>query len=406
MNKVSLIGILLLIFFLTNLIGQIDSEWRGPNRDGIYPNEKLLQKWPAEGPKILWSFEELGDGFSSAAVTKDRVYITGMSKSTGYLFAFDLTGRLIWKIAYGKEWAESHEGVRTTPTIVGDKIYLMNAYAEVYCFDTNGKKIWSVDLMKNFAARNIRWGFTESLLVDGDRIFCTPGSEDVMFMALNRFTGEIIWKTKGNGETSAYCSPCIVKHGGRRIILTMTAGSVVGIDADSGEFLWEAEHETKYDINPNTPLYKEGFVCTSSGYGTTGTQMFKLSADGRKISRVWINEAPDVHFGGLVLTGGCLYGSGHDKKGWHCLDWKTGKLQFTSKEIGRKGNLIFADGLIYCFREKGDLAIVKPDPKKFDIVSSFKLETGSGPHWAHTVIKDGRWYVRHGNALMVYDISR
>jgi len=406
MNKVSLISSLLIIFFVTNLIGQVDSEWRGPDRDGIYSGEKLLKKWPAEGPKVLWSFENLGEGYSSAAVTKDRVYATGMTDAKGYLYAFDLKGKLLWKNEYGREWAESYPGARTTPTVVGDRIYLMSAFAEVICLDTNGKNIWSVDLIAKYDARNLRWGFTESLLVDGDRVFCTPGAANAMFMALNRHTGELIWKTKGNGEKSAYCSPRIVKHGSKRIILTMTAESVVGIDAASGEFLWEAEHETKYDINPNTPLYKDGYVCTTSGYGTTGTQMFKLSADGKKINRVWINEAPDVHFGGLVLIDGYLYGSGHREKGWHCLDWKTGKVQYTSNEIGRKGNIIYADGMIYCYSEKGHVAVVKPGPKKFDVVSSFKLEKGSGEDWAHSVIKDGRLYVRHGNVLMVYAISR
>ncbi len=396
---------ILLILFVSSLTAQADSEWRGPQRDGFYPNEKLLKKWPAEGPKLLWSFEGLGGGYSSAAVTKDRIYITGMVDTTGYLYALDLQGNLLWKSAYGPEWTISHEGVRTTPIVSGDLIYFMSAFAEIFCFDTKGKKVWSLDLMDKFEARNIKWGFTESLLVEGDRVFCTPGSEDVMFMALNKFSGEVIWKIKGNGEMSAYCSPRIVKHGIRRIILTMTEGSVVGIDADSGEFLWQAEHKTKNGCNPNTPLYKDGYVCTSSGYGTTGTQMFKLSADGRKISKVWINEAPDVHFGGLLLVNGYIYGSGHKKKGWHCLDWTSGKLQFTSKEIGGKGNLIYADGMIYCYSEKGDAAIVKPNPQKFDVVSSFKIEKGSGPHWAHLVIKDGRLYVRHGDTLMAYDIS-
>ena len=406
MRKVSILSSMLVVFFITNLIGQIDSQWRGPERDGIYPGEKLLKKWPADGPKVLWSFESLGDGYSSAAVTKDRVYATGMLDDTGYLFAFDFKGKLLWKSAYGREWTENYEGARTTPTIAGSKIYLMSAFGEVFCFDTKGKKLWSVDLMAEYGARNIRWGFTESLLVDGDRVFCTPGASNVMFMALNRHTGKVIWKTKGSGQKSAYCSPCIVKHGSRRIIITMTAEAVAGIDADKGGFLWEAEHKTKYDINPNTPLYKDGYICTSSGYGTTGTQMFKLSADGTKISRVWINEAPDVHHGGLVLADGYLFGSGHDEKGWHCLDWKTGKLQFTSREIGRKGNLIFADGMIYCYSEKGHAALVKPNSKKFEIVSQFKFKKGTGQHWAHSVIKEGRLYMRRGNALVVYDISR
>ena len=180
---------------------------------------------------------------------------------------------------------------------------------------------------------------------------------------------------------------------------------MVGIDADAGTFLWGKPHITNYDVNANTPLYKDGFIYTVSGYGTGG-QMFKLSKDGSSIKQVWEQKTLDSQMGSAVLVNGYIYGSGHNKRAWHCLNWKTGAVQFSNKAIGNKGNIIFSDGMMYCYSEKGDVGLVRPNPKKFDLVSSFKMTKGSGEHWAHPVIKKGRLYIRHGNVLMVFNIAR
>ncbi len=405
MKKIFLV-ILLTFFGLGYSVsfGQIDVQWRGPNRDGIYPNESLLKTWPKEGPKLLWSVEGLGEGYSSPAVTADRVYLTGMTGGKGFLFAFDRNGKPVWKVSYGSEWNGSRPGARTTPTVVGDKIYLMSAKGQAVCFSTDGKKIWSVDLMAQFGARNLQWGITESLLVDGDRVFCTPGGPSVTIVALDRHSGKTIWKIKADGKTSGYCSPCLVQHGKRRLLLTMTGESVVGVDADTGEYLWRNSHVTDYVVNANTPLYHNGFIYTVSGYGTGG-QMFELSEDGTSVKRVWSQKKLDSQMGAVVLVDGYIYGSGHNGRGWHCLDWKTGKVQYTARKIGNKGAIIFSDGMMYCYSENGDVGLVKPNSQKFEVVSSFRIKKGSGEHWAHPVIKDGRLYIRHGDALMVYHIG-
>jgi len=405
MKKIFVMIWLFLSFNFSFAFGQIDSQWRGPNRDGVYPDESLLRKWPSAGPKLLWSVDGLGEGYSSAAVTSNRVYLTGMTRGKGYLFAFDMNGKLVWKTSYGPEWDGSRPGARTTPTVVGSRIYLMSAEGRAVCFDTDGKIVWSVDLMQDFDARNLEWGMTESLLVDGDRVFCTPGGRNVMIATFDRHSGKTIWKVKGNGEKSGYCSPHLIRHGKRRLLLTMTEKSVVGLDADTGEYLWRYPHVTDYDVNANTPLYLDGYFYTVSGYGT-GSQMFRLSEDGKKINLVWSEETLDSQMGAAVLVNGYIYGSGHHNRGWHCLDWKTGKVQFTERKIGNKGNIIFSDGMLYCYSERGDVALVKPNPKEFEVVSSFRIKKGSGPHWAHPVIKNGCLYIRHGDVLMVYGIAR
>ena len=405
MKKIVIILGVLFGLLGTSAWGQSDSQWRGPDRDGFYPGESLLNNWPDEGPILSWLFEGLGAGYSSPAVTSDRVYVTGMIRGEGFLLAFDSEGQLKWKTSYGPEWDGSSPGARTTPTVIGNRIYVMSAEGRAVCLDTGGKVIWSVNLMQKFGARNLQWGMTESPLVDGDRVFFTPGGRDVTMVALDRQTGKTVWKIKGDGETSGYCSPRLVDHGKRRLLLTMTANSVIGVDADTGEILWKHAHVTDYVVNANTPLYHEGYVFTVSGYGT-GSQMFRLSDDGKSIQRIWSQDTIDSQMGAVVLVDGYIYGSGHQNRGWHCLDWKTGEVRYTARKIGNKGAIISADGKMICYSERGDVALVRPNPEEFEIVSSFQVRKGSGEHWAHPVVKDGRLYIRHGDALLVYDISR
>jgi len=405
MKKIIILSLMVLIVSYSALFAQIDSQWRGPNRDGVYPNETLLKQWPTEGPKLLFSIKGLEEGYSSAAVTTNRIYLTGESGGTGYLFAFDKSGKSLWKSSYGPEWDGSHPGSRTTPTVVGDKIYILSAEGKALCFDTKGKKIWAIDMMKQFGARNLEWGVTESPLVDGERVFFTPGGRNVLVVALDRNSGKTIWKIKGNGETSGYCSPVLVKYENRRLILTMSGNALVAIDADTGEQLWSKSHITDYVMNANTPIYHEGNVFAFSGYGTGG-QMFKLSVDGKSAEKVWSSSTIDNQMGGAILLDGYIYASGHKNKKWHCLNWATGKVQFSAREFGGRGNTTFADGMLYLYSERGDVALVKPNPQKFEAISSFRMRDGSGPHWAHLVIKSGRLYVRHGDVLNVYDISK
>jgi len=404
MHKSGTFIVSLFVLCVLILPGSIEAQWRGAQRDGIYPGENLIDLWPESGPERLWSAEGIGAGFSSVAVTADRVFVTGLIEKTGYLFAFDLNGTQIWKSSYGPEWSTSYPGARSTPVVVGNRIYLMSALGNVLCFNSDGKKIWSVDIAKQFQYQELKWGFTESVLVDGDRVFCTPGGPTVAVAALDRHTGEILWASKANGEASSYCSPLLVTHNNRRLVVTMTARSVIGIDANTGEFLWRHDHVTKYNINPNTPLYHDGRLFILSGYGT-GSQKLKLNQDGSAVEQVWSQPILDSQFGSAILVDGFLYGSGQRNKGWHCVDWDTGEVKYTDKTLGNKGNIIYADGMAYCYNENGNVGLVKLAPEAFEVVSSFTIDWGTAQHWAHPVIRDGRFYVRHGNVLTVYDIS-
>ena len=388
----------------STFVAQQDSQWRGKDRDGKYHNEKLLKSWPKNGPELLTTITGLGKGYSSPAVTNDRIYITGLEDDIGYLYAFDLTGRPLWKKSYGEEWDARYEGSRVTPTVLENKLYFSNSLGQIFCFDDNGNKVWQFDMEEEFDAPNLRFGMTESLLLDGDRLFCTPGGDDVTIGVLNRHTGKVMKKIKGNGQSSAYCSPTIINHNGRRIFVTMLEQSLIGVDLKSLNMIFEYEFSTRRGINPNTPLYHNGYLYIVSGYGKGG-ELLKLSEDGTALKLIWADSQLDSQMGSVVLIDGHLYGSGHDNRNWYCVEFLTGKVKYSSRELGRKGNIIFSDGMLYIYSEKGDVALVKPNSEKFEIISSFKLDYGSGEHWAHPVIRDGKLYVRHGDILNIYNIA-
>jgi len=398
-----LISFIAISILCSGVFAQEATIWRGPSGDGHYPESGLLKQWPAGGPEILWSFEELGQGHSSAIVDQGFVYTTGMIGETGYLFKFDLKGTLIYKKEYGQEFYESWYGTRGTPTIAGDKIYLLSGQGKLCCFDKeSGNIIWSKVLSKDFGGSVIQWGMNETPVVDGKLIYITPGGKKNNLVALDRHTGDLIWSSPGKGELTAYCTPLLFVHNGRKMLATHSESYLMGFDATTGKMLWSQYHPNEYAVHPNTPLYHEGKLFYLSGYGSGGG-MLELSPDGNSAKRIWTHKNMDSRMGGAVLVDGYIYGSG-DSRLWVCYDWDTGKELYTSREIGH-GVVIYADGLLYCYSQRGELALVTPDPSGFKVISQTKVTKGSEQHWAHPVIYDGVLYVRHGRALVAYKVK-
>lgn len=399
--------IISLLLFTNILFSQEAAQWRGKDRDGIYNETGLLRSWPADGPKLLWHYDKIGDGHASAAiVSHDRVFTAGATNGKGSIFAFSLDGKLIWHTPYGDEWTESWPGTRSTPMVNDGKIYFMSGFGKIVCLSAEkGNQLWSVDIMKDFGGRNIVWGVTENLLIDGDKLFCTVGGTKNNVIAMNKNTGKLIWSNPGNSEVSAYCSPLLITLTARKIVVTMTEKSILGLDAQTGKKLWSYEQINQYAVHANTPLYSNGYLYCVSGYGCGGV-MLKLSADGTSVEKAWKNTALDSRMGGMVLLSGKIYGMGDQSKGLHCLDWKTGKELAYDKMNGKFGSIIAAEGLLYTYDESGEVALIEPTLTGFKKLGGFKIPFGSAQHWAHPVIENGRLYIRHGNSLMIYDIRK
>lgn len=400
-----IVAILVLLIILPDSSAQISQNWRGPERMGIYHETGLLQEWPDGGPEMIWASGELGAGFSSPVFYGDKIYITGLEGITGFLYVLSADGRMENKYPYGPDWNGSRPGSRSTPAVSGERVYIVSALGKLVCMDPeNGEIEWSHDLFNDFDGDNISWGLTENLIVDQDIIYCSPGGSRYNIVALDRYNGNVIWASKAAGGLSAYCSPLLVDHYGKKMLITMMASQIVGLDAVSGDLLWSYYYENSNNNHPNSPVYYEGSIFAVSGDGAGGVKL-KINQAGNEVTREWLNTDMDTQMGGVVLVDGYIYGSGHRNRFWFCIDWDTGETVYRSRDID-KGTLIYADGRLYCYTERGELALLEPTVKGFVTRGQTRVTLGSDEHWAHPVINKGILYVRRGNALLAYGISQ
>jgi len=252
----------------------------------------------------------------------------------------------------------------------------------------------------------IRWAIAESPLIDGDKLICTPGGPDASLAALNKMTGKTVWTSKGFSDTSAYCSPNIIEHRGRRIIVTMTARYVVGLDAGTGAVLWTHEHPTDYDIHASTPVYADGMLYYSAG-SKAGGGMLRLSDDGSRITSEWKDLNLDNFHGGFVLRHGHIYGTTHrTTKEMICLELATGNIVWRTEDV-TEGAMVYADGMLYVYEgpKAGVVSLIKATPDGFERTGKFTIKEGTARHWAHPTIAGGRLYIRRGELLFSYAIG-
>jgi len=402
-NRLPLLAITL-VFLMAGLAAAEDwPQWRGLHRDGKSPETGLLKRWPDAGPKLLWKADGLGEGYSQPTVAGGVVYVTGSVKGTGHTFAIADGGKLKWKTPYGKAWKKQYNGPRTAPTIDDGRVYILSAYGQLVCMKAeDGGKLWERNVLKEFGGKNHMRGFTESVIIDGDHLICTPGGKDAAMVALDRSSGKTIWKTAGLKEKAAQCSPLLFEHGGRRLLTTCMATRVIGVDAETGKLLWTVPFRNRWGQSPNTPVYADGIVYVTAGDKSGGIGI-ELSADGTSARKKWSDGTLDCQHANVILLDGHIYGAPQKGGRWICLELKTGKVKSTSRAVP-KGCATYADGMLYCYGENGAMNLVKPDPKGLEVVSSFKIKHGRKQHWAHPSISDGRLYVRHGDAMMCYDI--
>jgi len=382
-------------------------QFHGPNRDNLSTETGLLKRWPPDGPKLLWTANGLGHGYSSVSVAGGMIYTAGNIGGKTVIAAMDMDGRTLWQVPNGRAWEGEYPGTRGTPTIDGDRLYYESPHGDVGCFDAKtGEKIWGVNVLEKFHSRNIRWALAESLLIDGDNLICCPAGPEVSVVALNKHDGKTVWKAPSTGDLAGYASPILVERQGLRIIITLTSRAMIGVNADTGDLLWRVEHESLYDENVQTPVYHEGQVFVSS-LGA-GTVKWKVKVEGKKASveEVWRSREMDNHHGGVVLVDGYLYGSSciFNNAKWICLEAETGKLMYADRGVG-KGSLVYAEGMLYTLSRNGRMGLVRATPERHEVISRFRIPPGGkGPSWAHPVICGGRLYIRHGEFLYAYDI--
>ena len=408
----------ILLVTSTCLHSQNISQWRGPDRSGVYDETYLSREWRLDGPDLLWTAGGIGKGYSSASVTEDAIYTSGRKDTTEYLTALDPAGQIQWQIPMGSAWTRTYPDSRSTPTVEDGSVYVLSGRAEISCVDaSNGRMRWSINAAETFEAKHHVFGVSESLLLVDDKVVYTPCGDKTTIVALDKKTGETVWMSESLHDSAAYASPILIQYAGKKIIVNVTCRYILGVDASDGTMLW---HYRYIDLdtplwhpwapveNMVTPIYHDGHFYVTSGCNHVGA-LFKLSDDASSIQLVWKDSTLDCHFGGVVLVDGHIYGSNwinNQQGNWVCLDWNTGDVMY-EKEWKTKGSIISADGMLYCYEEKrGHVALVEATPEDFKIVDMFRVKGGSGPHWAHPTIHKGVLYIRHGDALLAYDIKK
>jgi len=404
---------LIICFFVTFYSGAQVTQWRGPNRDGIFNETGLLKQWPENGPELIFEVEKIGKGWSSPVLADGMIYTTGMIDTLDYLSSISLDGTIKWQVSYGRSWNQSFPDTRSTATVDGDRIYVQSGTGRLVCIErASGMEIWAVDVDKEFECEYHLWGNSETPLVVDDMVICTPGGKKTSVVAFNKMTGELVWQSQSMGGQRAYASATVCEYGNFRYILAVIGTHLLALNPENGNIVWSYKYwdSQKWDqpglIWTNTPVCSDGEIFLTMGYDYPAV-MLKMDSTGTFVSEKFIDHTFDNHHHGVILYDGYLYGSNwqDNKRGkWVCMDWNTGEIKYET-EWDTKGALVMADGLLYAYNEKGNVGLIKPDPNGFQIISQFKITKGAGPHWAHPYIADGKLLIRHGDVLMVYNIK-
>nr|WP_319509955.1 PQQ-binding-like beta-propeller repeat protein [uncultured Draconibacterium sp.] len=387
-------------------------QWRGEDRKGIFDEQNLLKEWPEAGPEELWYVEGIGDGYGSPTITDNEIFITGAIDSTATLFCIDLNGEVKWQVPFGKEWVTSYPGSRSQPTVVDDLIYVGSGMGNLFCLNrSNGAVVWEKRFVEDFNGIYPRFGHSEAPLIDGDKVFWTPGGKEYNVVGLNRFTGELLWNNPGHGERSGYNPGTLIKLPTRHIFVTFSAYNMMGLDTETGELLWTHAQDNvpldkrqpgMGDTHSNCIIYDNGYIYYAAGDGNCGVKL-QLSEDGTEISEVWRNTGFDSYMGGIVKIDDHLYGSATSKKFFRSINATSGELS-DSLKLGW-GAVVAADDLLYYYGQNGTLSLVDfDDAGKMNQISEFKITRGAKEHFSHPVIKNGILYQRHGQVLMAFDI--
>ena len=393
--------------------------WRGQNRDGIFPATGLLREWPVGGPEMVLKITGIGGGYgwTQPIIVGDRIFVTGndADNENEIFYAFTLTGEKLFSTVYGSAFVRSHPGTRSTPTIVGDRAFVISGEGEVVAINiNNGNIVWRVN-GNDFGRQFGTWGTVESPLVFDNKVIFSPGGDQTAMMAINATNGEIIWKAPSLNEASNFSSPILIEHNGIRQIVAIAQRSIFGVNPENGEIMWACTDwgipsRGTAKIAPNSPIFHNGRLFISNGYDLESYQ-WQLNDDLTGITLLWQNVEMDTHHGGQVLVDGVVFGSNwiNNNEGyWVAVDWYTGETLWEEAWYGgrSKGSIIAADGMLIIYDDRrGYVGLVRPSRERFDIVSQFRITQGEGPHWTHPVVHNGILYIRHGTVLMGFQIA-
>ncbi len=380
-------------------------QWRGPDRTGISKETGLLAQWPRSGPSVAWSAAMLGAGYGSISVQGERVYVQGMRNRQSVVSSLNRAdGKLVWVRILGAAGDNDRgPGPRSTPTIDGDRVYALSETGDLACLRvSDGTVVWQRNILKEFRGGNPYWLLSESPLVDGNMVIVTPGGRGAGMVALDKMSGKTVWQSKDLSDGAGYASPIVADVGGVRTIMTFTADAGVGVRASDGKLMWRNSEAANGTANIATPVYSDGRVFFTSGYGT-GASLLGLKAAGGEVRAQEIYFTRDMknHHGGVVLVNGHIYG--YNDSILTCLEFASGKMIWRDRSVG-KGAVSYADGHLYILSENNVVGLVEATPAGYKEKGRFSITDQGWPSWSHPVVSGGRLYIRNQGTLTSYDV--
>ena len=415
MNASSRIAVAALILTFAAAAPAADfPQWRGPERDGISQDKGLLKQWPEAGPKLLWQAKGAGGGYSTPSVVGERLYLMGnRGMDEEFVQARSVAdGKEAWTVRVGKvgnpDQRPPYPGSRSTPTVDGDVLYALGSDGDLVCLETaSGKERWRKNLRKDFGGQPGTWAYSESPLVDGDVVVVTPGGAEATLVALNKKTGEPVWKAAvPGGDKAAYASIVPVEVGGVKQYVQFLEKGLVGVDAKTGKFLWRYDKTAQGSpANMPTPVAKDGFVYSATNRGGGGLIKLTTAGNAVKVEEVYFDKKLPTAIGGAVLVGDHLYGVAGNAL--MCAEFATGREKWSERGIGA-GSVLFADGHLYVHGENGDVALVEATPEAYREKGRFtppdQPDRGNSKAWAYPVVANGKLYRRDMDSVWCYDV--
>jgi outer membrane protein assembly factor BamB len=397
-------------------------QWRGPDRAGKSLDTGLLKDWTTQKPKLLWTAEALGEGYASVSLADGRIYTTGNQADGQAVVCMSAAdGRIIWKKNITSNVPKhGHDGSRCTPSIDGDRLYAIASSGQIACLTAeDGREVWSRDFGKEWGGRMPNWGFSESPLVDGDWVLCTPGGPDAMMVALDKRTGKEIWRSRANignarRQEAGYSSIVISNACGVKQYVQLIGTGVIGVRASDGNFLWGYSRIANGTANIPTPIIEGDYVFCSTGYNT-GAALLKLTKSGDEIQceeQYFVaGDKLQNHHGQMILKDGYVYFGNKHRNGFPvCVEMESGKIAWGGDQRGAGSGsaaITYADGHLVFRYESGEVALIEATPSAYRLKGTFRPDYISRkPCWAHPVITGGRLYLRDQDKLMCYDVQQ
>jgi outer membrane protein assembly factor BamB len=379
-------------------------QWRGPDRNGISPETGLAQQWPPSGPPVVWSATGLGAGYGTVAIKGTRIFVQGLRKGQTMLHSLDgADGRYLWSKNLGSGGDNDRgPGPRSTPTLDGDRVYVLTENGDLWCVREDGSELWHRNILRDFSGSNIGWLLSESPLVDGDRVVVTPGGRQAGIVALDKMTGKTIWAAKELNDEAGYASLVVVDVQGIRAYTTFLASAAVGVRASDGKVMWRYPQAANRTANIATPVVHDNQVFYTSDYGTGGGLVTLRPQNGELVAQeTYFTRDMQNHHGGVVLVNGTLYGFSNAIL--TALNFATGKTLWQHRSVG-KGSVTYADGRLYLVSEDNVVGLAEVTPKGYRETGRFQIADQGLPSWSHPVVSGGRLYLRNQSILTAYDV--